>query len=229
MDKSMTKKGKITEQYYINMTGVNSRHMGLEFELKTMPANWVEVGAMLSLGDWVWDSDNVKGYAYNLSGQAITSDGGITTPGANDHAWAIINMKGIKVGGSAQTTAALDVTFKPFTGFRIGGGYTYFDRNYAYYSLSGSSLKLGKELYVNDPWRIPSSGFLDLRASYQFPIGKMKATVSAQMNNALNSLNIEKAWNPSTVTSAKQEVNPDDVYLFYSLGRTWSVRLKIAF
>jgi len=229
MDKSMTKKGKITEQYYINMTGVNSRHMGLEFELKTTPANWVEVGAMLSLGDWVWDSDNVKGYAYNLSGQAITSDGGITTPGADDHAWAIINMKGIKVGGSAQTTAALDVTFKPFTGFRIGGGYTYFDRNYAYYSLSGSSLKLGKELYVNDPWRIPSSGFLDLRASYQFPIGKMKATVSAQMNNALNSLNIEKAWNPSTVTSSKQEVDPDDVYLFYSLGRTWSVRLKIAF
>ena len=138
-------------------------------------------------------------------------------------------MKGVKVGGSAQTTAALDVTFKPFTGFRIGGGYTFFDRNYAYYSLSGSSLKLGKELYVNDPWRIPASGSLDLRVSYQFPIGKMKATISGQMNNVLNSLNIEKAWNPSTVTSAKQEVNPDDVYLFYSLGRTWSVRLKIAF
>lgn len=229
MDKSMTKKGKITEQYYINMTGVNSRHMGLEFELKTTPVNWIELAAMLSVGDWRWDSDNVKGYAYNLSGQAITSDGSITTPGAADHVWAVINMKGVKVGGSAQTTAALDVTFKPFTGFRIGGGCTFFDRNYAYYSLSGSSLKLGKELFVNDPWRIPASGSLDLRASYQFPIGKIKATISGQMNNALNSINIEKAWNPSTVTSTKQEVNPDDVYLFYSLGRTWSVRLKIAF
>lgn len=229
MDKSMTKKGKITEQYYINMTGVNSRHMGLEFEVKATPANWVELGAMFSLGDWRWDSDNVKGYAYNLAGQAITSSGDITTPCADDHAWAVINMKGVKVGGSAQTTAAVDVTFKPFTGFRIGGGYTYFDRNYAYYALSGSSLKLGKELYVNDPWRIPASGCMDLRASYQFPIGKLVATISGQVNNVLNTLNIEKAWNPSTVSSSKQEVNPDDVYLFYSFGRTWSIRLKVAF
>lgn len=229
MDKSMTKKGKITEQYYINMTGVNSRHMGLEFEVKATPTNWVELGAMFSLGDWRWDSDNVKGYAYNLAGQAITSGGDITTPGADDHAWAVINMKGVKVGGSAQTTAAVDVTFKPFTGFRIGGGYTYFDRNYAYYALSGSSLKLGKELYVNDPWRIPASGCMDLRASYQFPIGKLVATISGQVNNVLNTLNIEKAWNPSTVSSSKQEVNPDDVYLFYSFGRTWSIRLKVAF
>lgn len=229
MDKSMTKKGKITEQYYINMTGVNSRHMGLEFELKSTPAHWVELGAMLSVGDWRWDSDNVKGYAYNLAGQAITSEGSITTPGADDHAWALINMKGVKVGGSAQTTAALDVTFKPFTGFRVGGGYTFFDRNYAYYALSGSSLKLGKELFVNDPWRVPASGCMDLRASYQFPIGKLKATISGQMNNALNSLYIEKAWNPSSVSSKKEEVNPDDVYMFYALGRTWSIRLKINF
>lgn len=229
MDKSMTKKGKITEQYYINMTGVNSRHMGLEFELKSTPANWIELGAMLSVGDWKWDSDEVKGYAYNVAGQAITSSGDITTPGSDNHAWAVINMKGVKVGGSAQTTAAIDVTFKPFTGLRIGGGYTFFDRNYAYYSLSGSSLKLGKELYVNNPWRIPSSGYMDLRASYQFYIGNFKATISGQMNNMFNSLFIEKAWNPSTVSSSKQTVNSDDVYMFYSLGRTWSVRLKVAF
>lgn len=229
MDKSMTKKGKITEQYYINMTGVNSLHMGLEFELKSTPANWIELGAMLSVGDWKWDSDKVKGYAYNVAGQAITSSGDITTPGSDNHAWAVINMKGVKVGGSAQTTAAIDVTFKPFTGLRIGGGYTFFDRNYAYYSLSGSSLKLGKELYVNNPWRIPSGGYMDLRASYQFYIGNFKATISGQMNNMFNSLFIEKAWNPSTVSSSKQTVNSDDVYMFYSLGRTWSVRLKVAF
>ena len=47
-------------------------------------------------------------------------DGNITEPGAADHAWALINMKGINVGGSAQTTANLGVTFKPFKGFRIG-------------------------------------------------------------------------------------------------------------
>lgn len=229
MDKSMTKKGKITEQYYINMTGVNSRHMGVEFDLKARPLNWMEIGAMLSIGDWTWDSDNVKGYAYNIAGQAITEAGTTTTPGAADHAWAVINMKGVKVGGSAQTTAAIDIALYPFSGFLVGAGYTYLDRNYAYYSLSGSSLKIGKELYVSDPWRIPSYVSLDLRASYQFPIGKFKASVSAIMNNALDNFYIEKAWNPSSVASEKKAVNPDDVYYFYALGRTWSVRLKIDF
>ena len=229
LDKSMTKKGKITEQYYINMTGVHSKHVGLEFELKAMPVQWLEAGAMLSLGNWKWDSDNVKGYAYNLSGQAVTPDGGITTPGAPDHAYAMINMKGIHIGGSAQTTAAVDVTFKPFTGFRIGGGFTHYSRNYAYYSLSGSSLKLGKEMNVVEPWKIPSYGCFDLWCSYKFMIGPLHATVSGQVGNVFNNHYIEKAWNPTIASKDVVPVNPDDVYLFYAIGRTGCVKLKIDF
>lgn len=229
IDKSMTKKGKIVEQYYINMTGVNSRHMGIELEFKGRPARWVEMTAMMALGDWRWTSDNVKGYAYNLSSQAVTPEGDITTPGAEDHAWAIINMKGIKVGGSAQTTAAVDVMFTPFTGLRIGGGYTYYGRNYAFYSLSGSSLKLGKEMFVANPWEIPSYGCLDLRASYQLDLGKNKITFFCNMNNALDTTYIEKAWNPSNVASSRNDVDPAGVYMFYGLGRNWNAGVKYNF
>ena len=230
IDKSMRKKGKLTEQYYINMTGVNSRHIGIEADVKVRPARWVELSAMASVGDWRWDSDNVRGYAYNIYGQAIRPDGTVTVPGADDHAWAVINMKGIHVGGSAQTTAAVDATFTPFEGFRIGGGYTFYNRNYAYYALSGSDLSLGKELYVNEPWRIPASGIMDLRASYRFSITHgIKATLSGIVNNVIGSYNIEKAWNPVTASSSVTEVNPDDVYLFYSPGRTWTINLKFEF
>ena len=229
IDKSMTKKGKITEQYYINMTGVDSRHMGFELELKARPTNWVEVGAMLSIGDWEWDSDKVKGYAYNLSGNAITSEGKLTTPGAEDHAWAVINMKGIKVGGSAQTTAALDVAFSPFEDFKIGGTYTFYDRNFAYYSISGSSLKLGQELFVSDPWKIPSYGCFDLRASCQFPVGKQRMTIFCNINNVFDSTYIEKAWNPSNVSKSLEQVDPEGVYMFYALGRNWSAGIKLNF
>lgn len=229
LDKAMAKRGKLGGQYYLNMTGVNSRHVGVEVELKARPFRWMELTGMLSVGDWRWDSDNVKGYAYNLSGQAITSDGSATTPGAEDHAWALINMKGIHVGGSAQTTAAIDAYFKPFRGFGIGGGYTFFDRNYAYYSLSGSNLSIGKEVFVSEPWKAPAGGSLDMRAVYSFKVGKLDASLYGQINNILDSHYIEKAWNPSNVSASSKEVNPDDVYMFYSLGRMWSLKFEIRF
>jgi hypothetical protein len=227
MDKSMTKKGKLTEQYYINMTGVDSKHVGVEFEVKSTPAKWIEIGAMVSIGDWKWDSDNVRGYAYNIYGQALSENGEVTTPGAPDHAYATINMKDIHIGGSAQTSAAINVTMNVFRGFRIGGGYYYYDRNYAYYSLSGSSLSIGKELYVTEPWEIPSYGCVDLWGSYKFKLGAATASVSAQVSNLLDNYYIEKAWNPSTVSNSSNDVNYEDVYFFYSLGRTWSVKLKL--
>lgn len=184
---------------------------------------------MLSVGDWKWDSDDVIGYAYNTYGQAINEAGTITEPGAADHIWAKINMKDTHMGGSAQTTAALNVTFKPFTGLRIGTGYTYYDRNYAYYSLSGSSLKLGQELYLAEPWEIPSHGNLELWSSYQFKVRTMQATISGQVSNLFNEYYIEKAWAPSMVNNAAQNINKDDVYYFYSVGRTWCVKFKLNF
>ncbi|MBQ3382212.1 MAG: TonB-dependent receptor plug domain-containing protein [Bacteroidales bacterium] len=229
LDKAMAKKGKLGGQYYLNMTGVNSLHIGIESAFKVKPTRWIDISGMVSIGEWKWYSNNVKGYAYNLSGQAITTEGKVTTPGSADHAWALINMKGIHVGGSAQTTASIDISFKPFNGLKIGSAYTFFDRNYAYYSLSGSNLSIGKELYVSQPWKVPSGGSWDANISYSFKIANMNASIFAQINNIANSHYIEKAWNPSNVSSTKQTVNPDDVYMFYSLGRMWSIKLKISF
>ena len=233
MDKTMTKSGTLSDpaqtEYFMNMTGVNARHMGLEFEVKARPARWVEISAMLSLGSWKWDSDSVVGYIYDQHGQPLTMDGQITKVGASDHGWAVINMKGINVGGSAQTTANLGVTFKPFKGFRIGAEYTLYDRNYAYYSLSGSNLSLGKTMNLLEPWRVPMGGSMDMRASYHFQIGGVNATLSGNVTNLLNQYYIEKAWNPSAVTETITEANPDNVYFYFSKGIQYNVRLKINF
>ena len=231
MDKTMTKKGKMSnkEQYYMNMTGVGALHMGLEFELKTTPAAWLDINAMLSLGRWTWNGDNVKGYAYDVNGNALTPAGEITTPGAEDHAWAVINLNDVKVGGSAQTTAGIEVMLKPFNSIRIGGGYNIYANNYAYYSIGGGNLSLGKEMVASEPWKIPTYGNLDLMASFQFKIGSFLSTLSGQIYNVLGEHNIEKAWNPSNVGTSVKEVNPDDVYMFYTPGRTWSMKLKINF
>ena len=139
----------------------------------------------------------------------------------------LIEFYGEEHGG--KTTTALDVMFTPFEGFRVGGGYNFYGRNYAFYSLSGGSLKLGQEMYVADPWEIPSYGCLDLRASYELNIGKQRMTFFCMMNNILDSTYIEKAWNPSNVSSSVKDVDPEGVYMFYGLGRNWNAGIKLNF
>ena len=79
-------------------------------------------------------------------------------------------MKGVRVGGSAQTTAALGANVNLGDGFRIGADWTYYGRNYAYYSFSGSNLALGKEISILDPWKIPASSTIDMNASYKLKL-----------------------------------------------------------
>ena len=233
MDKTMTKYGNLSDpdqtQFYMNMTGVNARHMGLEFEAKARPTKWLELSAMVSVGDWKWDSDSVIGRAYDEHGFAMTADGKRTEIGAEDHAWAKINMKGIHVGGQAQTTANFGVIFKPFKGFRIGGEYTLYDRNYSYYSFSGSNLNLGKEMNIVEPYRCPLGGSLDLRASYSFDMGPLRATLAGNVTNVLNQYYIEKAWSANTATQTVSENTKDNIYFFYNKGRQWNIRLKLQF
>ncbi len=227
LDKTMTKSatlGTAQTEAFVNMTGVNALHKGVELEVKANPLYWLELNGMLSLGDWKWDS-NAKGYVYDNNGQPLTKDGNIASGiGADDHLSTGINLKGVRVGGSAQTTAALGATVKLNKEIRIGADWTFYGRNYAYYSLSGSNLTLGKTNTVVAPWRIPSASQVDVNASYKFKIAGLNATISANVNNLFDYQYIGKAWNPQSGAA-----NENTIYGFYAFGRTFSTRLKINF
>ena len=231
IDKTMSRSTTLADQSngYVNMTGVNAQHIGLEFEMKARPVKWLELNAMLSLGDWRWKGKEVTGYLYDEHGNAVNSMGEIVPIGSEEHAWAKINLENIRVGGQAQTTANLGVTFIPFKGFRIGGEYTLYDRNYSYYSFSGSNLTIGKTVNVVEPYRCPIGGTMDVRASYSFDIGPFRATVAGNVSNVLDQHYIEKAWSASTVTQTIAENTKDNIYFFYNKGRQWNLRFKLAF
>lgn len=179
---------------------------------------------MFSLGDWKWDS-NAKGYAFDDRGMPLNKNGEIASGvGAEDHVSTSILMKGIRVGGSAQTTAALGATVKIGKSIRVGADWTYAGRNYAYYSLNGNNLSLGKETTVADPWKIPAASQIDMNASYKFKMGGLNATLSGNVNNLLDYQYISKAWNPRS-----GEATDSNIYCFYAFGRTYSVRLKVNF
>ncbi len=233
MDKTMSRSSTLNNpdqtEYRMNMSGVDALHKGIELDVKIKPTRWLELTGMLSLGDWKWDS-NATGYAYDEYGNALTSDGGITTPGSADHAWAKLNLKGIKVGGAAQTTAAAGANINISKDIRVGIDWNYEGNKYAYYSFSGSNLSLGNEVQILAPWKVPAGNTFDLNASYKFKFGKLNAVLSGNINNVLDYQYISKAYNPNTtVTSAYQEATADNVYVFYNLGRTYSVRLRVNF
>ena len=232
MDKTTTRSGEITsgehagDRYFLNMQGVDARHMGVEVNFTYRPTRWFELQGMLSLGDYIWDS-NATGYFYNQLGQPLSDLRGNLASGvmAADHAYATLNQKGIKVGGSAQTTGSIGATFRPFKGFRIGADWLVNARNYSDYQVSSSDYTANSTISVAEPWEIPWGNQLDLHASYSFKMGGLKATFYGNVNNLFNHYYVMDAY-----TSTSKTGSWDNAYrVFYSFGRTYSVRLKVNF
>ena len=228
MDKSFVRSTQMSNGDYarINLGGVDARHMGIELDFSLRPTRWMDITGMLSLGNWIWDS-NTKGYIYDSQGQPMTAalDGTVASGiMADDHAWLFLKQKGIKVGGSAQTTGAIGVTVRPMKGLRGSADWNAYGNNYADFWL-GSGLNGNQTIEVKDPWRIPWGHQLDLSASYRFKIGNIFATIYGNVNNVYNYNYIMDAQ-----SDALQEGIWQNAYaVMYSFGRTYTVRVKINF
>ena len=233
MDKTMTNTGDIrgengvTDRYAINMQGVDARHMGVELDFKATPTRWLDIDGMFSLGDWEWDS-RATGYYYNSQGQPLADLKGTLASGimADDHARSTVDLKGIKVGGSAQLTAALGAQVH-FSGFRAGLTYTWFAKNYSDYDIDGSMLSPSTNpddvVTINQPWEMPAGGQMDFNTSYKFNIGKCEATLFGNIDNLFNQTYIVDADDGGT------GLWQNAYNVFYAFGRTYRLRLKIAF
>ncbi len=235
MDKTMSRTATFGQgeregdRYYLNLAGVDARHMGIEFDFRYTPNRWLEVNGMLSWGDWEWAS-NSKGFFYDMAGQPLKNlNTGEVASGimADDHAWVNLNQKGVKVGGSAQTTAALGVVMRPMEGLRVGLDWTVYARSFSDYTVNASSLTANADYNVVEPWTIPWGNQFDLSASYRFKVGdKVRATVYANLNNIFDQVYITDAYTPASGAPATWQ----NAYgVFYAFGRTFSVKLKINF
>ncbi|MEG0807514.1 MAG: carboxypeptidase-like regulatory domain-containing protein [Alistipes sp.] len=228
MDKTMVRSSPMNNGDYasLNMAGVDARHMGLELDFVVRASRWLDITGAISVADWQWDS-NAKGYYYDSQGQPLTSklDGTIASGiQAKDHAWMMINQKGIKVGGSAQTTTSLGLNFRPMKGLRVSADWIAAANNYADFFIS-TKADANKTIDVQNPWKIPWGHQIDLSASYSFKVGSCRATVYGNVNNLLDYNYIMDAQ-----CAAEKEPTWQNAYaVMYSFGRTYSVKLKLYF
>ena len=227
MDKTTTRWGNLdqsNDRYIMNMEGVDAKHVGLELDAVVKPAPWIDIKAMVSLGNWKWNS-NATAYFYNSESQPLSnlSTGEIASAvGAPDHVKFTLNQKGVHVGGSAQTTMSLGLTFRPTKEISVGADYTYYARNYADFTLP--SYTASNEFTLQEPWKIPDAGQLDLNARYKFKLGGCNATLIANINNVLDYEYIMDAFYDGTNNRWQ-----DAYRVFYSFGRTFSVKVKLDF
>ena len=96
-------------------------------------------------------------------------------------------------------------------------------RNFADYDIDAGNAGFGDEIVVVSPWEIPSYSTFDLSAGYSFDFGKVRATLSGNVNNLFDQEYIADArdggshnWETAT-------------RVLYGFGRTYSVRLKFNF
>lgn len=225
-DKALARSFELTngERSTLNMLGVNALHKGIEFDMKATPWPWLELTGMISVGDWIWNND-AKGYFYDSQGQPIKdAQGGLASDiGAEDHATMTLNLKGVNVAGSAQTTMAVGANFKVTKDIRAGINMNHHSRNYADWAISGNDILINGSKDYPAPWKIPGASTVDLNASYSFNIGGLKARISGNVFNVFNQQYIADAYDGGSH-------DWDTAFrVFYGFGTTYSVGLKINF
>ncbi len=228
-DKTMARSLDITDsdgnadRATVNMEGVNATHQGIELDFVAHPLHWMDIRGMFSIGNWRW-TNNPVGYFYNSGGQPLASGYSIASGiKAEDHLSSGLLLDGVKVGGSAQTTAALGVDFNLTKDLRVSLDWNLYARNYADWSFSATSdLVPGGTTEFSTPWRIPSASVFDLSASYSFHIGPFRSTLSGNITNLFDQEYINSAYNGNGDWQTANRV-------FYGFGREMNMKLKINF
>jgi outer membrane cobalamin receptor len=222
IDKTMVRAINANQQNSLvaNLQGVNALHQGVEIDFTSKPLADLEITGMISLGDWNWQN-NATGYLFNSQGQPVDKNGNVVAMLSPDQGVVNVNLAGIHVGNSAQTTAAIGFNYQFLKGFRIGIDGNYFGRNFAYFNISSVGTSLSASDF-SQPWQIPDAYIFDLNVSYHFKVGTFDASLVGNVENLLDA---------EYITDATDGVNHDwkTSPVFYGFGRTFSTSLKIKF
>jgi hypothetical protein len=222
-DKSLVRSLSLTSDtsLVMNVQGVNALHKGIELDFISKPIKNLEITGMISIGDWKWDSDGsgllftAQGYPYSYDKRKIVPDG------SADQTKMKVLLKGIHVGNSAQTTAAIGIKYEILKGFYLGTDGNYFGRNYSNFSIAPTGNTF-TDIPFSQPWVIPDAWVFDLNMSYRFKIGTFDASLVGNIQNVLNT---------EYITDANDGSNHDWLTssVFYGFGRTFSTTLKVKF
>ncbi len=187
-----------------SLLGLNSLHQGIELEAKYRPTRNLTIKAMASVGLWKY-TDDVRFQQFDDQGNFL----------GEFNAY----LKDVSVGNSAQTTAALSVNYKFLKDWNIAIDGNYFGRNFADFDPSE---RTGSKSAGIDSWQMPDAYLFDMNAGYNFKVAGLKTRISGKISNLFDTVYITDATDGS---AHDWKTSP----VYYGLGRTYSVGLKVNF
>ncbi len=200
------------EDVFVNITGVDALHKGIEFDFVWKPTSKLNVTGMASVADWTWNTSIINQEAFNQEQQSLGYVNGI--------------IDDVKVGDAAQTTAALGILYRFWENSSITVDYNYFGDLYADFDIgtdvSDDPIAVEDIPVLGDAWEIPDYHTVDASIRHGFKFGSFDTTLTLRVNNVLNAKYISDAINGT-------ENNASTALVWYGAGRTFSLGAKINF
>lgn len=107
---------EVGDEIPITFDGIRSIHKGVEVDFTYNITSNLELSGQLSLGDWKWDNNATTIVSFTDESNLTTID------------TITVNLKGFRVGTTAQTTGGLSIHYRGIKDMYIGARWNYADR-----------------------------------------------------------------------------------------------------
>lgn len=193
-----------------NITGIEQRHMGIEFELAYQPVRFFRLDFGGSIGNWEYTKDVNARYS-NLD---------------NDSGFEELKLyiKDLKIGDAPQTQLLGGLTVYPTKGFRARLNWRFYDNFYAEFEPDSRTTEDRTQ-----SWEVPNYHIFDLHVNYKLPI-KVKNIgfeVFAHVLNLFDKTYISDAIDNSRYNAFDKDHDADDAEVHFGLPRTFNVGISI--
>ncbi len=214
-------KGVLTESgsdALVFLTGMGQLHQGFEFEGFYKPIDFLEIGAIASIGNWKYLND--------VSGTYREYDGSSYITETYNY-----YIKDLKVGDSPQTQFGGKLTILPIKGLRLQFDGRYYSNHYADFDPTTRT----DENDVAQVWLTPAYFLADMHLSYKLPLeGKFGVEIFGHVFNLTDAMYIQDAVDNSKYNAFmgydgrfSHTVNSAEVYL--GLPRTFNAGVILTF
>jgi outer membrane cobalamin receptor len=158
-----------TTSAYANISGITEIHQGMELDFVAKANNFISFTGMLSVGDWFYQG-NAESSMFTEANEPITNGSAATTT---------LYLDKVKVGSSAQMTAAAGVTIKPAKDLDFNAQYRFVDNLYGNVNPINFQTQAGGD---QGAMKLPSFWLMDIGASYKLRLNNPKQFFTLRAN-----------------------------------------------